>query len=204
MRRGVFNLTEAAMTEGDWVVRDPERDNTRTFQSRSDAEDAVANLRDLGVDAKLTPPGDTDDAATDGGQAEVINSDPDVEGLPERSVSEDPITWMPEHFVDTIQGTPVLNRKAYCVIAERYGVAVTAEPITLPAESEFTHAVFRATAVTREGREYSGIGSAHVDRGDGDDAFLLAELAETRAMKRACAWATGLGITAVEEMRGEL
>ena len=54
------------------------------------------------------------------------------------------------------------------------------------------------------GAEYSGFGSAHIDRMDGDDPHLLAELAETRAMKRACAWATGVGITAYSEMTGEL
>jgi len=37
-----------------------------------------------------------------------------------------------------------------------------------------------------------------------DDAYLLAELAETRAMKRAVAWASGVGMTAASEMMGSL
>jgi len=119
-------------------------------------------------------------------------------------VEDDPVDWMPSHFVDTIQGVPTVNRKGYAVIASQYGVAVTAEPITLASKTDFEYAEFRAVAQTEDGREYSGIGSAHVDRQDGDDKHLLNELAETRAMKRAVAWATGVGMTAVEEMKGEL
>jgi hypothetical protein len=111
---------------------------------------------------------------------------------------------MPSHFVDTIQGTPVINRKGYAVIAAEFGVSVVAEPIELPHENGFEYACFRAIATTADGDEYSGIGTANVDRQDGDDRHLLAELAETRAMKRATAWATGVGVTAIEEMQGNL
>jgi len=83
-------------------------------------------------------------------------------------------------------------------------VSVTAEPVTLPGKTDHEYAEFRAVAIDAEGNEYSGFGSAHVDRMDGDDPYLLAELAETRAMKRATAWATGIGMTAMSEMQGEL
>ena len=76
--------------------------------------------------------------------------------------------------------------------------------MTLPSATDFEYAEFQATATTENGVEYSGFGSAHVDRQDGDDAQLLAELADTRALKRAVSWATGLGITAVEEMSNTL
>ena len=116
----------------------------------------------------------------------------------------DPVDWMPGHFVDTIQGVPTLNRKGYAVMCERFGVSVTSEPVTIASDTGFEHAEFRATAITEDGTEYSGFGSAHVEREDGDDPYLLNELAETRAMKRAAAWATGIGMTAAEEMQGEL
>jgi hypothetical protein len=111
---------------------------------------------------------------------------------------------MPSHFVDTIQGVPTINRKGYAVLAEHFGISVTAEPVTLPGETDFEYAEFQATATTHDGQEYSGFGSAHVDRMDGDDPYLLAELAETRAMKRATAWATGVGMTAFSEMSNSL
>jgi len=76
--------------------------------------------------------------------------------------------------------------------------------VTLPGETDFEYAEFKAVATTQDGQEYSGFGSAHVDRMDGDDPYLLAELAETRAMKRATAWATGVGMTAYSEMSNSL
>jgi hypothetical protein len=76
--------------------------------------------------------------------------------------------------------------------------------VTLASETDNEYAEFRAVATTEDGQEYSGFGSAHVERQDGDDPYLLNELAETRAMKRATAWATGVGMTAIEEMRGVL
>lgn len=177
-----------------------------------------------------------DDAtATDGGEAAVVESEPEAdpqpaetesdwtpgdEGTPaaaesrptpaesdlpdDPSVSEDPIDWLPSHFIDRIQGVPAVNRKGYAVIASKYGVSVEAEPFTLPSETDFEYAEFRATATTADGETYSGFGSAHIDRMDGDDPYLLGELAETRALKRAVAWATGVGMTAVSELQGEL
>ena len=132
--------------------------------------------------------------------------------LPERdlqeetkpSITDDPLDFVPGHFVDNIQGTPTINRKGYAVLAVQQGVSVTSEPVTLASETDFEYAEFKAVATNAEGKEYSGFGSAHVDRQDGDDKHLLNELAETRAMKRATAWATGIGVTAIEEMKNEL
>lgn len=126
------------------------------------------------------------------------NGETELEGTPD--VSEDPINWMPEHFVDIIEGVPAINRKGYAVLAEHYDISVRSEPVTFPGESDWEYAEFRATAVTPDGDEYTGYGSAHVDRGD--DKTVLGELAETRACKRAVAWSTGVGMTAVQEMKG--
>jgi len=135
-------------------------------------------------------------------EPEVV--EPGVREMQDKDISDDPLSVMPSHFVDRIQGTPVINRKGYAVLAEHYGIEVVAEPVTLPGATDHTYAEFRAIATTEDGTEYSGFGSAHVDRQDGDDPYLLAELAETRAMKRAVAWATGVGMTAKAEMEGSL
>lgn len=116
-------------------------------------------------------------------------------------VTEDPVSWMPEHFIDIIEGVPSVNRKGYAVLAEHFDITVRAEPITYPGESGWEYAEFRATATKPNGDEYTGYGSAHVDRGD--DKGVLGELAETRAMKRSISWATGIGMVAVSEMRGD-
>jgi len=130
--------------------------------------------------------------------------EPGVREMQDKDISDDPLSVMPTHFVDRIQGTPVINRKGYAVLAEHYGISVVAEPVTLPGATDHQYAEFRAVATTEDGTEYSGFGSAHVDRQDGDDPYLLAELAETRAMKRAVAWATGVGMTAKAEMENSL
>jgi len=164
--------------------------------------DSAEIIQNGGQDTEVVEPAMTEDGKAEKNAA----THPDEFDLPDEqpSVEDDPVDWMPSHFVDTIQGVPTVNRKGYAVIASQYGVAVTAEPITLASKTDFEYAEFRAVAQTEDGREYSGIGSAHVDRQDGDDKHLLNELAETRAMKRAVAWATGVGMTAVEEMKGEL
>jgi hypothetical protein len=128
----------------------------------------------------------------------------DLQAVDNKDISDDPLSVMPGHFVDTIQGTPTINRKGYAVLAEHFNISVVATAVTLPGETDFEYAEFRALATTEDGQEYSGFGSAHVDRQDGDDPHLLAELAETRAMKRAVAWATGVGMTAQEEMENSL
>lgn len=203
-----------------FIVKDTSRGNTRECETRSEAEETKKDLISLGAkpeDLEIIPPGETDGGETV--DAEVVEDSkgevPDVSGpnlaeefsddIPDKPpVDEDPVDWMPEHFIDEIQGVPTVNRKGYAVIAAKYGVSVKAEPVTLPSETDFEYAEFRATAETEDGQTYTGFGSAHIDRQDGDDAHLLGELAETRAMKRATAWATGVGMTAASEMMGEL
>lgn len=184
--------------------------NSREADTRADAESIKNDMEELGLECEIIAPGETStdvdveevDPVEDGGTVEPVDTD----DLPDRgaNIDEDPLTWMPGHFVDDIQGTPAINRKGYAVLAAHYNIGVTAEPVVRASESDFEYAEFQATAITRDGVKYSGFGSAHVDRMDGDDQYLLNELAETRACKRALALATGVGVVSAEEMRGEL
>jgi hypothetical protein len=188
-----------------WTIIDHDNDNEKTAENRQDAEQKAETAREFGSEnVEIIPP--DGDAETDGGGAEVVDvpaeNTADVPQSP--SVADDPIDWVPSHFVDDIQGVPAINRKGYAVLAEQYDIQVTREFVTYPSETDFEYAEAEATAVTEDGREYSGFGSAHVDRQDGDDEHLLGELAETRAIKRALALATGVGMTAVEELKNEL
>lgn len=214
-----------------WMLVD-EDGNTREFESRAAAESEKKELEDIGANLTLAKQGDTTDeetvvtvaekhdveepeeldeavqTANEIGRTNRQNVDsenvPSNGDIPEKrpNVSEDPISWMPEHFVDMIDGVPAINRKGYAVLAEHYNISVKAEPVTIPSETGFEYAEFTAVARTPDGEEYSGFGSAHVDRGD--DKTLLGELAETRALKRSIAWATGIGMTAVSELQGTL
>lgn len=188
-----------------------ENGNSRTVSSRAEAEDVKSDMEGLGMTCEIES---VDEPETDGGEveAEVVDmtqdehepTTDDIDAVAEKDISTDPLNVMPGHFVDSIQGVPTINRKGYAVLAEHYGISVVAEPVTLPGETDFEYAEFKATATTKDGTEYSGFGSAHIERQDGDDPHLLAELAETRAMKRATAWATGVGMTAQSEMENSL
>ena len=201
----------------DWIVKDAERGSTRPVDSRAEAEEVADELKSLGADVEIIPPNEDNSVEPPQTDAQPVEEPPDeappepiesdtgsLDAVAEKDIATDPLSVMPQHFVDQIQGVPTINRKGYAVLAEHFNVSVTAEPITLPSETDFEYAEFRAVATTEDGTEYSGFGSAHVDRQDGDDPHLLAELAETRAMKRATAWATGVGITAYSEMSNSL
>ena len=204
------------MTQDTFVVIDHDNDNRREAQTRSEAEDMKATAEEFGAEnVEIVPPG-TDaetDAETDGGTAEVVDvdtvdADPtpadadEVADLPERSVADDPLTWMPGHFVDEIDGTPAVNRKGFEVLSHFYDISVSAELQVTPEETDHEYARVKATATTPDGRTCEAFGSAHVDRGD--DKTLLLEMAGTRARKRALSIATGTGAVAVEELRNEV
>ena len=192
-----------------WVV-ETDCGVEKTFDSDEEATEGAATHLDF---CDECTPDDVDvyDAMADSGIEPQGNDDttevvePD-DAIPEPSeLTSDPldvISKNAEQFTDVIRGTVTINRQGYAVLAERFNIAVQAEAITLPSETDFEYAEFKATATTEDGQTYTGFGSAHVDRMDGDDKHILGELAETRAMKRATAWATGIGMTAMSELDG--
>lgn len=206
---------------GQWGVRDIENDNTRWFPARGEAENAIEDLKGLVGDPEqieLVPP-DADDAPTDTppttSTAEVVEPTSDAADtapdpatareaakLPERTVGEDPLNWVPGDFIDVIDGTPAINRKGFEVLAWYYDVEVHADIQVAPEDTSFEFCRVKATATTPSGRECQAFGSAHVDRGD--DPWLLLEMADTRARKRALSIATGVGAVAVEELKNEV
>jgi hypothetical protein len=206
----------------EWKVKDVDSGKVWHKDSKKECEEAIEDFGHA-KNLEIVPPEGqeaahvTEDNAvvqqggqTDGGTVEMVEGnqppEPVESDLPEQTpdIDQDPVDWLPSHFIDDIQGVPTVNRKGYAVIAAKYNVSVKAEPVTLASATDFEYAEFKAVAITDDGQEYSGFGSAHIDRMDGDDPHLLNELAETRAMKRATAWSTGVGLTAATEMMNEL
>jgi hypothetical protein len=140
--------------------------------------------------------------------ADEVPRSPDVDpgsgdgetDLPERNVGDDPLKWLPGEFVDTIDGSPAINRKGFEVLSHFYEVDVSADLQVTPEDTGHEYARVKATAEI-DGRTVEAFGSAHVDRGD--DSYLLLEMADTRARKRALSIATGAGAVAVEELKNE-
>lgn len=140
--------------------------------------------------------------------ADEIPQSPDVDprsddgktDLPERNVGDDPLKWLPGEFVDTIDGSAAINRKGFEVLSHFYEVDVSADLQVTPEDTGHEYARVKATAEI-DGRTVEAFGSAHVDRGD--DSYLLLEMADTRARKRALSIATGAGAVAVEELKNE-
>lgn len=153
------------------------------------------------------------ETTTDADAVEVENANPepveptpdapaeDVD-LPDRSVADDPLTWIPGEFVDEIDGSQAINRKGFEVLSHFYDVDVDPDMQVVPEETDHTYCRVRCVATLPDGREVAAFGSAHVDRGD--DADLLTEMADTRARKRALSIATGVGAVAVAELKNEV
>ena len=136
--------------------------NSRTVETRSQAEEIAEDMERLGMSVEINQVKETD-----GGKAEVVETpatDPreeqsepegnfgdELDKLSNKDITTDPLSVMPGHFVDTIQGVPTINRKGYAVLAEHFGVSVKADPVTLPSETDFEYAEFRAVATTGGG-----------------------------------------------------
>lgn len=197
-----------------WKLRDNRRDNEREFESRAEVEEKREDLIGLGAspdDLEILAPNKASDGGTETVEPDVVDqtephetqeapSGSDAYDLPDKPpVDEDPLTWMPRDFTDTIDGTEAINRKGYEVMAHHYGIGTSSECLVGPEDTGFEFCRVKAIAVKEDGTEYTAHGSAHVDRGD--DSFLLLEMADTRARKRAIAQATGVGMLAVEELQ---
>ena len=208
------------MTDNKFIVRDTDRGNERPVDSRAEAEEIKADLEELGASVEIIPPntGENQSASADAG-VEVVehateesptedNEQPQTQATDEYElpddgprVDEDPLVWMPDEFTDSIDGTVAINRKGFEVLAHHYDIQCSTEMVTNPVDAD-SDVIMRAEATDADGDTYTAYGSASTDRGD--DPYLLVEMADTRAYKRAVSRATGVGMVAVEELQNEL
>lgn len=207
-----------SQTQTNWTVIDNDSGNERIFNTREEAENAVETVKELGGDPDLFPPGesadegDSDTAEPLGEEVEIVENvesepepqtEPDMDELPERSVADDPLDILPGYMIDSVQGTPALNKRGLSVLAFQYGVTVDdRDYLALPTDTDWESAIVETKVTNEDGNSFVGTGSAHVDRGD--DKEVLLELAETRSYKRAVSFATGTGIVAYQELTSEV
>ena len=154
------------MSDG-WAVRDTKRDIERPAEDREDAERRKDDMVSLGASPEqieIVPPGK--EAKPDGGtetvepevvdhseageEPETVEASPIEAGtdLPERSVSDDPLTWVPGDFVDTIDGTKAINRKGFAVLSHFYKIETESTVEVPPEETDFEFCRVKAVATT--------------------------------------------------------
>jgi len=194
----------------DWILRDDKNGNRKTFDTRTDAEDARDNLLSLGAAAdnlEIIPPTETDGSGAV--EPEVVgdasdNTDElDVNDVGAESFVVD-IKGVPSEFVLELGGETHVRKAGYYKIAADQGLEWSAEAVQRSYEGDDERAVYEGVVQDPEtGREWRNVGTAHLDGEDMDGAkYNLDELAATRACCRALSMATGVGLTSVEEMAG--
>ena len=182
---------------------------TREFDSRREAEEGKRTHLTLceecseeNVHVAVQPDESAVEPTANGGSA----PDEAVEELPAEmpdSVRTDPLDVVPEYMITEVDGQPTINKRGYAAIAHRFDIVVRSEAITTAGETDHEYAEFKATAWKKgDGPEqgYTGHATARVSEDRSGIENNLNEMAETRAMKRAVAWASGVGLLAWEEM----
>ena len=195
--------------------KNKEFDTRREAEKGRDTHEALCeecgeeNVRVEGT-TRSGVPNPATDSAESGDPSSKRSTGPDSTSgeLPERmpdSVRTDPLDIIPGYMIDEVEGQPTINKRGYAVIANRFDIIVRSEAITTAGETDHEYAEFKATAWKKEdGPEcgYTGHATARASEERRGMADNLNEMAETRAMKRAVAWASGIGILAWEELAG--
>lgn len=181
---------------------------TRDFDSRREAEEAKrthgslcdeCSIEDIDITVESARPSAS--TSSDGGTP--IRDDRELPGGMPDSVRTDPLDVVPEYMITRVDGQPTINKRGYAVIANHFDIVVRSEAITTAGETDHQYAEFEATAWQKgDGPErgYTGHATARATEDRRGIENNLNEMAETRAMKRAVAWASGVGILAWEEM----
>ena len=217
----------ALVTMSNWIVKDTDRGNERPVDSRAKAEEIKADLEELGASVEIIPPntGENQSASADGG-VEVVehttdesptedNEQPQTQATDDTdkplgdalseigdSIESDPLDVLPGYMITHVDGKPSLNKRGVSVLAYHYDVNVLErEVVAYPHEHDYQTAFVEIMAENGDGRQFSGIGEAHVDE---TPKHQLLRMAETRAYKRAVIFATGTGIVGYQELMEEL
>jgi len=190
------------MSTDAWVVKDTANDNVRTFDSRSEAEDAVEDLEALGgCNPELIPP---DDRETDGGpEAEVVDvAEPTerTDGPDPTVLAQDPIEWLENKngsFVNVIQGTPAISKRGFRFIQQQFDITTKTEVVET--FDDPLGVIVWAKAERPNGQSAEGHGEGYRFEDDVEDNEFV-RYADTRAKNRAISDLTSAGALAVSEL----
>ena len=191
-----------------FIVRDVDRGNERPVESRSKAEEVAEDLRGMGAEVEIIPPGEgenvevvdhTDESPVDGTDADSIQTEPDIDAL-----VQNPIEWLEgknTDYVNTVKGTPAISKRGFRYIQSQFGITTESEVVTT--FDDPVGVVVWAKAELPDGRSAEAHGEGYVTERKVDDNEFV-RYADTRAKNRALADLTSSGALCVEEMEGEL
>jgi hypothetical protein len=178
------------------VVEEPTdepSEGAETYQDNSDEQPKPAKPVETGDSNPNAP------VEPQGSDGENSLADPDSDPFAGK------LPNVPDHLVMEMDGQPYIRRGGYARLAKSEGLRLGLEEIVGAHENDWTRAKYQATVRDGSGKIVAtDVGSAHLEVEDMANAKAnLDELAATRAACRALAWATGEGLTAVEEVAAE-
>jgi hypothetical protein len=201
------------------ILKDTDRNNTREFESRSEAQEAKAELVDkAGADEEalvieVSDSHDTDSAAN---IAETPENDPreevethsveTVEAEPvsnPEQLSKDPIGFLRDvnsEFVNTIKGKPAISKQGFRFIQREFEISTESEVVQW--SDDPLGCVVWAKAELPNGYSAEAHGEGYQFESDVSDNEFV-RYADTRAKNRAISDLTSAGALAVSELQGE-
>jgi len=210
-----------------FTVIDHERERTKVFEDRDDAEAAQETAEDLADDPneiqfikRAAPTYDDWEPQT----AEVVAEEPETTIKPadtdqpanvgqvveQFDIDQDPLSVLPSwmksevSYSDRGDSSVTVNKRGCQVIAEYLGIEPEFTAVKRAHETDFEFATYECVVTKQDGRTFRGTGTARAtDADQGEDAgWKLNMMAETRAYKRAVKAATGGGLEAFVKDQG--
>ena len=203
------------MTE--YLLRDKENHNERTFDSKEEAESEAEELRQLGATVEVEEIG-SDGGEEDPVEAEVIDhtenghEEPDESVEPEvvtadvtdpEELSKDPIGFLESvnsDFVNTIKGKPAISKQGFRFIQREFEITTESEVVEWSEDPLGCVVWARAELNDEYAAEAHGEGY-QFESDVSDNEFV--RYADTRAKNRAISDLTSAGALAVSELQGE-
>lgn len=198
IRMSTITVTTACGTAREFDSRQAAREGKRTQESLCD--ECSGEDIDITAESKRAT---VQPAVGEGQRPAPAEMDESLPTDMPQSVRMDPLDIVPDYMIAEVEGQPTINKRGYALIANHFDIVVQSEMITIAGETDHEYAEFKATSYKKgESPEegYTGHATARASEDRRGIEDNLNEMAETRAMKRAVAWASGLGLLASEEM----
>jgi len=170
-------------------------DRTATADEKMDTEDTAQPEKNGAAGADESSSGDVVDIPSEAGSPQRRR----------RDACADPLPDVDSQYVMEMGGETYIRRAGYARLGQQQGFRPVPDIVQYAHEGDDQRAVVLGKVLNDDGeiiaQDVGTAGPPEYEDMDGAEANLD-ELATTRALTRAMAWATGEGLTAVEEIPG--